>query len=81
MDRLTGVYNRETMLSILFRETDRVQRMKSSLCVILFDIDTSATGTCVSPGCLRRAALPCRGAHLAPVGQFTTCWRASSDES
>ncbi|HUD74642.1 MAG TPA: diguanylate cyclase, partial [Terracidiphilus sp.] len=39
MDRLTGVYNRETMLSILFRETDRVQRMKGSLCVILFDID------------------------------------------
>ena len=39
MDRLTGVYNRETMLSMLFRETDRVQRMKSSLCVILFDID------------------------------------------
>jgi diguanylate cyclase (GGDEF)-like protein len=39
MDRLTGVYNRETMLSILFRETDRVQRMQSSLCLILFDID------------------------------------------
>jgi diguanylate cyclase (GGDEF)-like protein len=39
MDRLTGVYNRETMLSMLFRETDRVQRMKSSLCMILFDID------------------------------------------
>ena len=39
IDRLTGVYNRETMLSMLFRETDRVQRMKSSLCVILFDID------------------------------------------
>jgi diguanylate cyclase (GGDEF)-like protein len=38
-DRLTGVYNRETMLSMLFRETDRVQRMKSSLCLILFDID------------------------------------------
>jgi diguanylate cyclase (GGDEF)-like protein len=38
-DRLTGVYNRETMLSMLFRETDRVQRMKGSLCVILFDID------------------------------------------
>ena len=38
-DRLTGVYNRETMLSMLFRETDRVQRMKSSLCMILFDID------------------------------------------
>jgi diguanylate cyclase (GGDEF)-like protein len=39
MDRLTGIYNRETMLSMLFRETDRVQRMKSPLCVILFDID------------------------------------------
>jgi diguanylate cyclase (GGDEF)-like protein len=38
-DRLTGVYNRETLLGMLFRETDRVQRMKSSLCVILFDID------------------------------------------
>jgi diguanylate cyclase (GGDEF)-like protein len=38
-DHLTGVYNRETMLSMLFRETDRVQRMNSSLCVILFDID------------------------------------------
>jgi diguanylate cyclase (GGDEF)-like protein len=38
-DRLTGVYNRETMLSMLFRETDRVQRLNSSLCIILFDID------------------------------------------
>jgi diguanylate cyclase (GGDEF)-like protein len=38
-DRLTGIYNREAMLSMLFRETDRVQRMKSSLCMILFDID------------------------------------------
>jgi diguanylate cyclase (GGDEF)-like protein len=38
-DHLTGVYNRETILAMLFRETDRVQRMKSSLCMILFDID------------------------------------------
>jgi diguanylate cyclase (GGDEF)-like protein len=38
-DLLTGVYNRQTILSMLFRETDRVQRMKSSLCMILFDID------------------------------------------
>jgi diguanylate cyclase (GGDEF)-like protein len=38
-DRLTGVYNRESMLSMMFRETDRVQRMNSSLCLILFDID------------------------------------------
>ena len=38
-DRLTGAYNREAMLTMLFRETDRVQRLKSSLCMILFDID------------------------------------------
>jgi len=38
-DRLTGVYNRETMLSMIFRETDRVQRMNSQLCMILLDID------------------------------------------
>jgi diguanylate cyclase (GGDEF)-like protein len=38
-DHLTGVYNRETLLAMLFRETDRVQRLKSSLCMILFDID------------------------------------------
>ena len=39
MDHLTGVYNRETMLSMLFRESDIAQRMNSSLCIILFDID------------------------------------------
>jgi two-component system cell cycle response regulator len=38
-DHLTGVYNRETTLATLFRETDRVQRMKSSLSLILLDID------------------------------------------
>ena len=38
-DRLTGVYNRETMLTMLFRETDRAQRMNGSLCLMLFDID------------------------------------------
>src|SRR5208283_3822157 len=42
MDRLTGVYNRESMLAVLFRETDRVQRMKTSLSLILFDIDDFA---------------------------------------
>ncbi len=39
MDRLTGVYNRETLLAMLFRETDRVQRMNSSMSLVLFDID------------------------------------------
>lgn len=38
-DPLTGVYNRATLLSMLFRETDRVQRMKTPLCLLLFDLD------------------------------------------
>jgi diguanylate cyclase (GGDEF)-like protein len=39
VDGLTGVYNRETMLTMLFRETDRVQRANSPLSLVLFDID------------------------------------------
>jgi two-component system cell cycle response regulator len=38
-DPLTGVYDRPTLLSLLFRETDRAQRMKSALALIVFDID------------------------------------------
>ena len=38
-DRLTGVYHREAMLSVLFRETDRVQRMSGCLSLLLFDLD------------------------------------------
>jgi len=38
-DRLTGTLNREAMLSILFRETDRVQRLRGFLCLVLLDID------------------------------------------
>lgn len=39
LDRLTGVYNRESLLSMLFRETDRAQRSQSSMCLVLLDID------------------------------------------
>lgn len=39
LDPLTGTYNRATLISMLFRETDRLHRMKSSLSLILFDID------------------------------------------
>jgi diguanylate cyclase (GGDEF)-like protein len=39
LDRLTGIYNRETLLAMLFRETDRVQRSQSTMCLVLFDID------------------------------------------
>ncbi len=39
LDRLTGVYNREAMLAMLVRETDRAQRMNGSLSLVLFDID------------------------------------------
>lgn len=38
-DRLTGAYTREALLALLFRETDRVQRMKTDLCFVLLDID------------------------------------------
>jgi diguanylate cyclase (GGDEF)-like protein len=38
-DRVTGTFNRETMLTLLFRETDRVQRLRGSLCLVLFGID------------------------------------------
>ncbi len=38
-DRLTSVYNRQAFLSMLFRETDRMQRQNSSLTLMLFDID------------------------------------------
>ncbi len=39
LDHLTGVYNRETLFAMLFRETDRTQRSQSSMCIVLFDID------------------------------------------
>ncbi|MGD0911039.1 MAG: diguanylate cyclase [Terracidiphilus sp.] len=39
LDRLTGVYNREAMLALLFRETDRVQRHNTAMCLVLFDVD------------------------------------------
>lgn len=39
LDPLTSVYNRDTLLSMLFRETDRVQRMKTLLSLILFGFD------------------------------------------
>jgi len=39
MDQLTGVYNRESVLTMLFRETDRVQRVSSALSLVALDID------------------------------------------
>ena len=38
-DPITGACNRQAMLRLLFRETDRVQRMNTALSFILFDID------------------------------------------
>jgi len=38
-DGLTGLWNREALLSLLFQETDRVQRMKTPLSLMLFDLD------------------------------------------
>ncbi len=45
LDLVTGIFNRETMLSILFRETDRVQRQRGALCLVLLDIDDFAHWT------------------------------------
>jgi diguanylate cyclase (GGDEF)-like protein len=38
-DRLTGAWNRESMLTLLFRETDRVQRMQTPLSLLMVDVD------------------------------------------
>ncbi len=62
LDRLTGVYNREALLSILFRETDRAQRIKNDLCILLLDIDdfghwNSRLGTEICDNLLRQAVV------------------------
>lgn len=38
-DQLTGVLNRETVITMLFRDTDRAQRMSSALSLVVLDID------------------------------------------
>jgi two-component system cell cycle response regulator len=40
-DPITGLYSQPALVSMLFRETDRVQRMKTSLSLILFEIQNS----------------------------------------
>jgi diguanylate cyclase (GGDEF)-like protein len=42
-DHLTGLWNRESLLSLLFPETDRVQRMGTPLSLLLLDIDDFAS--------------------------------------
>ncbi len=38
-DNLLGIYNRAALLGVLFRETDRAQRLKTALTLLLFGID------------------------------------------
>ncbi|HEX3987644.1 MAG TPA: diguanylate cyclase [Acidobacteriaceae bacterium] len=38
-DGLTGLWNRESLLSLIFQETDRVQRMRTPLSLMLLDLD------------------------------------------
>jgi two-component system, cell cycle response regulator len=38
-DSLTGLWNRESLLNLLFPETDRVQRMRTPLALLLVDLD------------------------------------------
>jgi diguanylate cyclase (GGDEF)-like protein len=39
-DGLTGLWNREALISLIFQETDRVQRMKTPLSLMLLDLDS-----------------------------------------
>jgi diguanylate cyclase (GGDEF)-like protein len=39
IDPVTGIHNHEAILSLLFRETDRVQRLNSPLSIILFGLE------------------------------------------
>jgi diguanylate cyclase (GGDEF)-like protein len=38
-DALTGIWNRETFLNMFFRETDRIQRSRESLALMLLDLE------------------------------------------
>ncbi len=38
-DNLTGLWNRESLLRMLFAETDRVQRLKTPMALVLIDLD------------------------------------------
>ena len=80
-DPLTGAYNRQTILSMLFRETDRAQRLKSSLCMILFDIDdfghwNARMGTAACDDLLRQTAA--RAGRL--LRSYDLLGRAGKDE-
>jgi diguanylate cyclase (GGDEF)-like protein len=81
MDRLTGVSNREAMLAMLFRETDRAQRTKSALGLILFDIDdfshwNARLGAEACDGLLRQVA-----ERTAPqLRSYDLLGRAGKDE-
>ena len=52
IDPPTGLYNRTALLSMLFRETDRVQRMNTPLSVMRFDIgDVAQWQSRMGAGC------------------------------
>ncbi|HEY6250806.1 MAG TPA: response regulator, partial [Candidatus Angelobacter sp.] len=41
-DSLTGLFNREAIMRLLFQETDRVQRMRTPLTLMVIDLDRFA---------------------------------------
>ena len=61
-DQATGTFNRDTMLTLLFRETDRVQRMSGALSTLLLQLDTFSdvlhdVGTRTADSLMREVAL------------------------
>ena len=80
-DQLTGVYNRSAMLSLLFRETDRAQRMKTALCLLLFGI-ADCRHSCVHLDAKACDELLCRAVNLVnrQLRSYDLLGRVEDDE-
>ena len=81
LDHLTGVYNRETLLTTLSREINRAERMNTRLAVLLFDIDdfghwNSRLGSDACNELLRQVA----GRTLRLLRSYDTIGRPGKDE-
>jgi two-component system cell cycle response regulator len=81
LDHLTSVYNREALLTLLSREINRAERMKTRLSVVLFDVDdfghwNSRLGSDACDDLLRQVA----GRALRLLRSYDTIGRPGMDE-